>query len=128
MGQRLWVCKIGSGPAYLISGDIGSIDSAVTSFAVMDSTGIDKQAVERLPLLGDGSLAFTSFWNNAAGGSQAVLSLLNGVGVRALWSGSAVEGDGLCYGISGVMESYPPSRAQTGSLTAKPSVKSFNGD
>jgi hypothetical protein len=127
MGQRLWVCQVGSGPAYLISGDVGAIDSCVSSFAVMDDTGIDKSAIERLPLLGDGALAATSFWNNAAGGAHAVLSVLNGLGVRAIWAFANTEGD-IAFAISGIMDAYPPARAQTAALTAKPSIKGNIGD
>ena len=128
LGQKLWVCQVGSGPGYDLSGDIGAIDSAVSSFGVLDDTGIDKAAIERLAGLGDGTLTFTSFFNNAVGQAHAVLSALNGLAVRGIWAGSATEGDGLAFAISGLMDSYPLTRAANGALTAKPSIKGYSGD
>lgn len=128
LGNQFWVCQIGSGPAFNVSNDIGAIDQASTTFASMDSTGIDKSAHERLPLQGDGALQFTSFWNNATGGSQQVIRPLNGLAMRAIWGGTSTEGDGLAYALNGIMDDYNPTRAANGSLMAKPKVSSYNGD
>ncbi len=128
LGQRLYAVQIGGGPAYDFSGDVGSIDSASSMFGVLDDTGIDKSAMERLAGLGDGALAFTSFHNNAVGGAHAVLSVLNGLAVRSMWLGSAVEGELLAYVINGIQDAYPGTRAANGALTYKPAVKGYNGD
>src|SRR4051812_6876514 len=59
-----------------ISGDVGSVTSIETSRATFDDTGIDKSAMERILLRRDGALAFTSFWNTAAGQAHLALSAL----------------------------------------------------
>lgn len=128
LGQKFYVVAIGSGPGYDISGDVGSIDTAESMFATLDTTGIDKSAHERIPGLGDGKLQYTGFWNNGAGGQHAVVSLLNGTAVRGVWLGSATEGDGLAFVISGILNNYPVARAAGGALTAKPTIDGYNGD
>jgi hypothetical protein len=128
LGQKLYVVSLGSGPAYDISGDVGSIDTADCLFAALDVTGIDKSAHERIPGLGDGKLQYTAFHDNAAGGQHAVVHGLIGTPVRALWVGSAVEGDGLAYAISGILTGYPMTRAANGSLMVKPTIDGYNGD
>lgn len=128
LGQQFWICQIGSGPAYQVAGDIGAIDTAQSMVGLLDDTGIDKSAMERLAGLGDGNLAWTAFWNNAAGGHHAVVSLLNGLAVRGFWAGSATEGDGLAFACSGILDDYHPTRAATGALTAKPKISSYTGD
>ena len=128
LGQKFYVCAIGSGPAIDLSGDVGAIDTAESMLATLDVTGIDKSAHERIPGLGDGKLQYTGFWNNSPGGQHAVVSPLNGTTVRALWLGSAVEGDGLAYAVNGILTDYPPTRAAGGMLTAKPTIESYNGD
>lgn len=128
LGQKFFVCQIGSGPAYDISGDVGSIDTADCSIAMLDVTGIDKSAHERLAGLGDGKLQYTAYWDNTAGGEHAVVKGLDGLAVRGLWLGSAVEGDGLAYAINGILTNYPVTRANSGMLTAKPTIDGYNGD
>ena len=128
LGQRLFVCHIAGGPAYDISGDVGAIDTADSSIAMLDDTGINSSAHERLAGLADSKLQYTGFWNNAAGGQHAVVSALNGLAVRALWLGSATEGDGLAFGMSGLLTNYPATRAANGTLTAKPMIDGYNGD
>ncbi len=128
LGERFYVCQVGSGPAYDLSGDIGAIDSASSTFGVLDTTGINETAMDRLPGLGDGACQFTSFHNVVAGGAHKVLSLTNGLQVRAMWLGSATEGDGLAYVINGIQDTYPGTRAANGSLTYKPAIKNSNGN
>jgi hypothetical protein len=128
LGQKFYIVQIGSGPAYDISGDVGSIDTADCMVATLDVTGIDKSAHERIPGLGDGKLQYTGFWDNAAGGQHAVVHALDGLPVRGLWCGSANEGDGLAFAVSGILTNYPATRAAGGALTAKPTIDGYSGD
>lgn len=128
LGQQLAVVAIGSGPAYNVSGDIGSIDSADSMFALLDYTGIDKSAHERLPGLGDSKLQYTAYHNNASGGQHAVVSPLKGTPVRAFWLGSTTEGDGLAFVVNGILSDYAMARATGGGLTTKVTADGYNGD
>jgi hypothetical protein len=125
LGQRFALVQIGAGPGYDLSGDVGSIDTAETMLATLDVTGLDKTAHERLVGLGDGKLAYTGFFDNAA---HPLITPLRGLPVRAFWVGSQVEGDGLALAISGILTNYPVTRAAGGTLTIKPVVDSSGGD
>ena len=128
LGQKFLIVQIGSGPAYDLSGDVGSIDSADSMFALLDYTGIDKSAHERVPGLADSKLTYTAYWNNATGAHQNVVPAMKGNAVRAFWLGSSTEGDGLAYVVNGILSNYPVSRSNAGGLTVKPMVDGYNGD
>jgi hypothetical protein len=64
--SNLWVDQ------YNVSGDIGAVDSIAMSRVLLDYTGIDKEFMERLPGLGDGSISFSGFFNSSAGQFHAV--------------------------------------------------------
>ncbi len=128
LGQKFYLVQIGTGPGFDISGDVGSVDTAQSMFAALDDTGIDKSAHERIPGLGDGKLQYTAFWNNVSPGEHAIARGMIGLPVRAFWAGSAVEGDGLAYVISGILDDYAATRAPTGALTVKATIDSYNGD
>lgn len=70
LGDRLFIA------GYNFSGDIGSLGRIGGGPAAGDVTGIDKSANERIGLLRDGSMEFSSFFNPAAAMSHARLSLL----------------------------------------------------
>ena len=67
LGDRLFV------NGYDLSGDVGSIQTIGTSLAEQDVTGIDKSAVERLQLLGDGQLTFASYFTGGATSDSAAV-------------------------------------------------------
>lgn len=71
---------------YDLSGDVGSIDSADVTREVTNVTGIDKGATERIYLVRDGAVTFTSFFNPSAGQSHPVLSALPTTDVGVLWA------------------------------------------
>ena len=59
--MNLWV------DGYSLHGDVGAISGLSTSRGLMEDTGIDKSAVERLLLRADVKCAFKSFFNDSAG-------------------------------------------------------------
>lgn len=59
-----------------ISGDVGSIDNISSPLKLLDVTGIDKPAYERIVGLRDGDMKFTTFFNAAIGKVLSVLKTL----------------------------------------------------
>jgi hypothetical protein len=62
---------------YNLSGDVGSLGRIGGGPALLDVTGIDKSAFERLGGLRDGGVDFSAFFNPAAGQAHPVLSALH---------------------------------------------------
>lgn len=60
MGDNIYV------GGYDLSGDVGAVTAIRQPSALLDVTGIDKSAQERLYGLGDGEISFNSFFNDAA--------------------------------------------------------------
>lgn len=56
-----------------LSGDVGSVDTISGSVALLDVTGINKSAYERLGGQRDGNIEFTSFFNDATGQAHPTL-------------------------------------------------------
>lgn len=120
LGSALWV-----GSADL-SGDIGSIQSATVSRAVLDVTGIDKSAPERVVGLRDGDLSYAAFWNTAAGQAHATLSAMPTTDVLvSMAAGTPAVGTAACS-LYAKQTSYAPARGADGSLVATISA-SANG-
>lgn len=59
-----------------LSGDIGVVDTLASPVAVLDVTGINKFAFERITGKRDGVIKFSPWWNNAVGKEHGVLSTL----------------------------------------------------
>lgn len=70
MGDRLFIA------GYDYSGDIGSLSDVGGGPALGENTGIDKSAYERIGLLRDGRLGFSSWFDPATDMSHDRLSLL----------------------------------------------------
>lgn len=61
---------------YQLSGDIQSVDNISCPASVLDVTGINKSAYERIVGLRDGMIEMTTFFNTAAGRAHPVLKTL----------------------------------------------------
>ncbi len=59
-----------------VSGDVGSVDTIAAPQNLLDVTGIDKSAHERIGALRDGEIKFTAFFNAATGKIHSVLKTL----------------------------------------------------
>jgi hypothetical protein len=118
---------------YDVSGDIGSIQSISNKRALLDVTGLDKDAHERLPGLGDAEISFTSFYNPSDGtdpddlvvGAHEILkNILNGRHV--LYFRGTVLG-GAVAAMIGAQASYKLDRSAQGALTGEVQVMNAGG-
>lgn len=112
LGQRLFVAGID------LSGDIGSIDSCSSPRAVLDVTGIDKSAMERIHGGKDGALEYTAFFNPATGASHDTFSALPTSDVHEMWcTGTAIGDPAACMVAKQI--GYDGTRADDGAFTFK---------
>ena len=103
---------------YDLSGDIGAVDKISTPLGVLDVTGINKGAHERIGALRDGNLQFSAFFNNSAGQEHAALSTLPRTDqIGTYFRGTTIGNPAAC--INGKQLNYDPTRSNTGALTEK---------
>lgn len=113
LGSNLYVAE------YDISGDVGAVNSTSTPRGVLDITGIDKSAMERILGRKDGSISFTSFWNTAAGRAHPVISALPTTDrIVSVFIGPLTSVGGAAASMTAKVVDYAPSFADDGSLTA----------
>lgn len=121
IGDNLYIA------GYDLSGDIGSISSIADRQTLLEVTGIDKGAVERIIGLGDGEMSFNAWFNDAAGSAHPVLSAMgSGDKVATYFRGTTV-GNAMA-GIVGKQVDYAPTRNADGSLDVAVSVMGSDGD
>jgi hypothetical protein len=110
IGSRLYW-----GPVDL-SGDVGAVNTLETVRGVLDVTGIDKDAPERILGLRDGSLSFTAFHNVATGAAHKTLSPMPTTDVQATVAlGTPAVGSAAASSIV-KQTSMAEARGQDGSL------------
>lgn len=83
---------------YDLSGDIGAVQGISAPSAVLDVTGINKSAHERIYGLYDGQLSFSHYFNDATGAEHDVLKA-KGAGadrVASYFKGSAIGNAAFC--------------------------------
>jgi hypothetical protein len=109
---------------YDLSGDIGSVQKIGGGVALLDVTGIDKSAYERVGGLRDGGVDFNSWYNVTAGQSHAVLKALptTDVQVLVLLDGSRSVGENAAACV-GKQVNYDGTRNADGSLPFSVSVQ-----
>ena len=111
LGDRAWISGVP------VSGDVQTVALTMPT-TLLDVTGIDKLAHERITGLRDGKMALTTYFNKAVGGIHAVLSTLPRTDVI----GSYFRGYGLgspCASLVAVQPNYDPTRGTDGSLIFK---------
>lgn len=109
LGQRLLV------GGYDLSGDVQSYE-ITGGGELLEVTGIDKSAKERIGGQRDGSLKWTSFFNPAAGRAHPVLSVLPTADVQfTLCAGTTLGDPGAC--LIAKQPNYAGKRAQNGMFT-----------
>lgn len=107
-----WNCYVGG---YDLSGDVGMVDTIAARRAVLDVTGIDKSATERISGLRDGEISFKSWFNVSAGQEHVALSsLLTTDRLVQVHAGTTVGVNAACLNAKQV--DYPVSRGADGSL------------
>lgn len=110
LGDNLYV------GGYDLSGDIGAVNTIRGGPAVQDVTGIDKSAFERIGLLRDGEISFTSFFNPAVTRAHPRLSLLPVTDqVITYCRGTALGSPAAC--MVGKQINYDGNRADSGEYT-----------
>jgi hypothetical protein len=70
LGDQLYIS------GYDMSGQIGAVQSLSKTFAEQDVTGLDKSAVERILLLGDGEIGFANYYDPVSPGLHALFNTL----------------------------------------------------
>lgn len=98
-----------------ISGDVGAVNTLRMSRAVQDVTGLDKLAVERLPLLMDGEIAFNVFMNAASDQEHEVLSAFPTTDQLAMLLFGTTRGDAVVH-VNGKQMNYDWQRGADGAL------------
>ena len=98
---------------YDLSGDITALGTIRGGHAVIDVTGIDKSAYERIGGLRDGEISFTSAFNTAANQEHPALSPLPTTDVHVMVAtGAAIGTETACCVAKQV--NYDPTRGQDG--------------
>jgi hypothetical protein len=115
LGDNLYVA------GYDLSGDIGSLSKIGGGIQTLDTTGIDKSAHERIGGQRDGSLEFTSFFNDAAGQEHPVLSALPTSDIGLLYARGTVLGNPAACMVAKQV-GYDGNRADNGAFTFKVSA------
>jgi hypothetical protein len=101
---------------YDLSGDTSSLSRVGGSQAIIDVTGIDKSAFERIGGQRDGSIEWVSFFNDSTGQAHATLKTLPTADVVAEYArGTTLGNQAAC--IVAKQINYDPTRANSGELT-----------
>ncbi len=116
LGDNLYV------DGYDLSGDVGAMTTVRGGIAVLDVTGIDKLAHERIGGKRDGQIGFKSFFNDAASQEHAVLSTLPRTDRVATYCRGTTLGKPAACLVSKQID-YDPTRANTGELTLTTSLQ-----
>lgn len=110
-----------------LSGDVGAVQTIRDAAALLDTTAIDKSAHERIPGLADGEIAFTAFFNDAAGQAHPTLRNPTSADVHAMYlRGTTLGNAGAAHVAKQV--NYDPNRGADGSLIFSVQTLSSNGD
>lgn|SRR3990167_3251298 len=120
IGNQLYV------GGYDLSGDAGAINSCASPRAVLDVTGINKSAMERVNGLGDGMLEFAVWFNDAALAAHPALSSLPTADRIALYAQGGAIGD-VAAGLVGKQINYDWNRGADGSLAGTVQIQGSAG-
>jgi len=101
---------------YDFSGDIGSLARIGGGPAASDITGITVSAMERIGLLRDGGIDFTSWFNPSVGQEHKVLSLLPYASRQLTYCRGLGLGNSAASSVLKQIN-YDPTRGQDGSLS-----------
>jgi hypothetical protein len=111
-----------------LSGDIGAITRIGGGPALLDVTGIDKSAFERIGGIRDGGVDFNAWYNADAGQSHTVLKALPTTDVQAMVLLDGTRAIGEASGcLVAKQVNYDPGRAQDGSLASTVNLQGSDG-
>jgi hypothetical protein len=106
-------CLVGG---YDLSGDIGALSKISGSVALLDVTGINKLAFERIAGLRDGQIAYSAFFNPTAGQEHTALSALPTADQQVMYLHRSALGTPTAAMVAKQID-YNPTRANNGMLT-----------
>lgn len=101
---------------YDLSGDTNSLGSISGSIAVLETTGINKSAMERIGGLRDGHIEWTSYFNPAEGQAHEALSSLPTTDRLLTYARGVTLGNPAAC-LVGKQIGYDPTRADDGALS-----------
>ena len=99
---------------YDLSGDVSAISSWSTPVAVLDVTGINKSAMERVQGLVGGNVSYNVWFNDAAAAAHVASRVPTTASVFT-WAFGATVGD-VAGMMSGLATNYDPTRSADGAL------------
>lgn len=106
-------CYVGG---YDLSGDIGALSKISGSIALLDVTGINARAYQRIGGIRTGAISYNSFFNPTAGQEHTALSTLPTTDQSIMYCrGTTIGSPAAC--MVGKQLKYDPTRANTGALT-----------
>src|SRR3990167_755043 len=109
LGANLYV------QGYDLSNDVGQIDALENGRDLLEMTGLDKSAHERLQGLQSGRIAFTGFFNDAALQEHVALKLIPTTDViGTVFKTAALAA--VAASLTGKRTSYPLTRSADGAL------------
>lgn len=112
---------------YDLSGDIGAVDSIIDRGTLLEVTGIDKGAPERIHGIADGEINFTAWFNDAASAAHPVLSPRgSGNHVVQYLHGSSLGGSSVQ--LVGKQVDYAGTRGSDGSISFAVQVLASTGE
>lgn len=103
---------------YNISGDVSALDNISSPMGVLESTGIDKFAIERLPAHSDGHAEGSTLFNKATGQQHLALRSLARTDVGVYGAVGTAIGDP-AFAMIAKQITYDLNRGDDGSLTTK---------
>lgn len=103
---------------YDLSGDTASLDEIGGGPAIIDVTGIDKSAFERIGGIRDGRIEWTSHFNDATGQQHLALRGLPTADVQLMYFRGTTLGNPVAS-LVGKQLNYDFTRADDGKLTSK---------
>ena len=116
LGDRLYI------DGYDLSGDICAIETIACPMNTLESTGIDKSAMERLGGLRDGQMEFMSYFNPTAGQAHDRLSILPTSDIVLTYGRGTTLGDP-CASLVAKEVTYDGERADDGAFTFQVSAQ-----
>ena len=98
-----------------ISGDTSTISSWSTPVGMLDVTGIDKSAFERIQGVSGAEISYNVFFNDSAGAAH-LASRVPSTATNLTWALGSSVGDAAGM-VAAITSSYDPTRAADGMLT-----------
>lgn len=102
---------------YNLGGDVGAINSIASPRGVVDATGVNSSALERLLTHCDGTIDFSSHFNDASGQEHDALKTVSGAATSNISLLQGSTAGNLAAMLVALRTDYAPSRGQDGSLT-----------